>query len=151
MNFTETISNFATEALSAAEATRKDSCIGVGDRAIDRTAVGNPMLWKDKNAAAQAIREGYVGGQLKGNWQTSINTPNTSKIDRIDASGAFPKEELRSNLGKGDVTVFITNNQDYAEKIEYGYSSQAPQGMVRVTVAEFEGIVNQAASKNSLK
>lgn len=40
--------------------------------------------------------------------------------------------------------VFISNNLPYAEAIEDGHSKQAPMGMVKVTIAEFDSIVNKA-------
>jgi hypothetical protein len=34
----------------------------------------------------------------------------------------------------------------YALRLEYGWSKQAPAGMVRVTVAEFQAVVNAAVT-----
>ena len=59
-------------------------------------------------------------GRLRNNWQI---TPNII-------------------LGK---SVFITNNLPYAQVIVDGSSEQAPRGMVKVTVAEFDSIVRKAA------
>ncbi len=57
-------------------------------------------------------------GRLRNNWQI---TPNIV-------------------LGK---TVLISNNMPYAKRIEDGYSQQAPSGMVKVTVNEFDSIVGR--------
>ena len=40
---------------------------------------------------------------------------------------------------------YITNNLPYAERLEYGYSQQAPAGMVRVTAARFRELLARAA------
>lgn len=61
---------------------------------------------------------------------------------------------------KGDESIFICNNLDYIEKLEYGgfpnppkkdggktingYSKQAPAGMVGVTLANNEAIFDAA-------
>lgn len=58
-------------------------------------------------------------GRLRNNWQI---TPN-------------------AKIGQ---KLFITNNLPYAKRIEDGYSKQAPAGMVKVTIAEFDSIVRQA-------
>lgn len=39
-------------------------------------------------------------------------------------------------------TVKIINDQPYAYRIEYGWSGQAPAGMVRINIADFSGILN---------
>jgi hypothetical protein len=52
-----------------------------------------------------------------------------------------------STVGSGAGAVaFIFNNVVYIVPLEYGHSKQAPAGMVRVTVAEFQQIVNMSVS-----
>jgi hypothetical protein len=41
--------------------------------------------------------------------------------------------------------VWFVNNLPYAERIEYGYSKQAPEGMVRRHVAMWRRIVETKA------
>jgi hypothetical protein len=39
--------------------------------------------------------------------------------------------------------VYLTNNVPYIQKLEYdAHSRQAPNGMVRISVALFEGVLN---------
>ncbi|WP_256203847.1 MULTISPECIES: hypothetical protein [unclassified Pseudomonas] len=42
------------------------------------------------------------------------------------------------------------NNLPYAIPLEYGHSTQAPAGMVRVTLANFQHIVDEAIRNNSV-
>ena len=42
---------------------------------------------------------------------------------------------------------FISNNLPYGEKLELGSSQQAPNGMVRISVAEFERVIREEAAK----
>lgn len=44
--------------------------------------------------------------------------------------------------------VIIKNAQPYAERVEYGWSSQAPYGMMRRSIAEFPSLLSQVANKN---
>jgi hypothetical protein len=46
----------------------------------------------------------------------------------------------------------LVNNLKYARRIEYGWSGQAPAGVVRPAIMEFGGIVVSAAheSKNDV-
>lgn len=62
---------------------------------------------------------GYVPGALKVNW----------KLER-----------------DGDDYV-IYNDLPYAQRVENGWSSQAPAGMMRVSVLEFNSIVEEVARR----
>ena len=46
---------------------------------------------------------------------------------------------------KFGATIYLVNNLPYAVRLEYGWSKQAPAGMVRITAAEFQSIVDDAA------
>lgn len=85
-------------------------------------------------------------GRLRGNWQTTINSPATASIGRLDTSGAAAMAEAVANLGSLADVVWFTNNLPYAERIEYdGWSKQAPEGMVRKHVASWKRIVEAKA------
>ncbi len=82
-------------------------------------------------------------GRLRGNWQTTINTPASGTKDTTDANAAVA--EAVANLGSLVDVVWFVNNLPYAERIEYGYSKQAPEGMVRRHVAMWRRIVETKA------
>ena len=46
--------------------------------------------------------------------------------------------------------AYIINNLPYAIPLEFGHSTQAPGGMVRVTVARFQQIVQEAIRNNQV-
>lgn len=75
-------------------------------------------------------------GRLRGNWQASINTPITSKVDRLDQTGNTSTSDVKNVLKsfKTGMVFYLTNNLPYANKMEYGGSAQAPQGMVRINI-----------------
>lgn len=79
-------------------------------------------------------------GALRGSWQSSIEAPILDAVPRLDPSGATPKAQMASlpiSLGND---IYFANSLPYAERIEYGYSQQAPAGMVRVNIAGRENI-----------
>ncbi len=83
-------------------------------------------------------------GRFKENWHTEIN-----KIDFAIDDLKIPKAFLNSKLAMlkiGD-SIFFTNSLDYAKKLEFGFSKKAPLGMVRITVANYNEIVNAAILK----
>lgn len=81
-------------------------------------------------------------GRLRGNWQTTINTPAAAATSRDDPSGAAALSEAMANLGGLADVVWFVNNLPYAERVEYdGWSRQAPEGMVRRHVAQWNKIV----------
>lgn len=81
-------------------------------------------------------------GRLRGNWYSSINTPSKT----VDGSGeGFEQTTDRAKLGD---SLYLVNNLPYAKAIEDGHSQrQAPIGMVKITILEFEHIVAQQARK----
>lgn len=90
-------------------------------------------------------------GLARGNWQASIGSPETIVIDRLDGeSGYAPTSgEGKSLYEANNVAVteldkdfYLVNNVDYIHNLEYGGSNQSPNGMVRITVLDFQNIVN---------
>lgn len=96
--------------------------------------------------------QGYVGGRFRGNWQFSIDSPATEELDRIDPSGSEAITALITQVQALTIgqTAYIVNNLPYAIPLEYGHSTQAPAGMVRVTLANFQRIVDEAIRNNSV-
>lgn len=94
-------------------------------------------------------------GRAKGNWQCSIGSPITSETDRLDRSslgsinGSSAFAEVKETVkGTGHV-VWLTNNVPYIRKLEYsppgkGGSTQAPGGMVRLSLQRFGSIFADA-------
>lgn len=109
---------------------------------------------REQNFAVNGLvaGEGYVGGRFRGNWQFSIDSPATEALDRIDPSGSVTIAELMAQVQALTIgqTAYIVNNLSYAIPLEYGHSTQAPAGMVRVTLANFQRIVDEAIRNNSV-
>lgn len=88
-------------------------------------------------------------GRFRMNWMASGGTPAPGITDATDKSG---------NKATGNATSFVlnasdwreftlTNNLPYAQRLEYGWSQQAPQGFVRVNVSRFQQLINEEANK----
>ncbi|WP_178124490.1 HK97 gp10 family phage protein [Spartinivicinus ruber] len=87
-------------------------------------------------------------GRARGNWQTSTGYPKTSTVERFGANASL--NEMRNNLGGLDGTTYLTNNLPYIERLEFGYSRQAPSGMLRKNFARINQIVQRAANQHSI-
>jgi len=83
-------------------------------------------------------------GRLRGNWQCTLNAAASGTVE---GTGRKALNGAKRTTDKAKVTdsIYLTNNLPYAQKIEYGSSQQAPRGMVRVTVADFDRLVQARA------
>lgn len=109
----------------------------------------NGRLRRGLKVKAKKLRvpTGYTGGRFRGNWQVSVGGVPTQPVDLIDPNGSETIARGAAALAgfKAGPSIFIVNNVPYAIPLEYGHSSQAPTGVVRVTVAEFQQIVDEVA------
>ncbi|MCF1487584.1 hypothetical protein LZ838_09440 [Pseudomonas sp. AA27] len=107
---------------------------------------------REQNFATSGLvaGQGYVGGRFRGNWQFSIESPATGELDVVDRSGNETIAQLKAQVAALTIgqTAYIVNNLPYAIPLEYGHSTQAPRGMVRVTLDRFQGIVDAAIRNN---
>lgn len=88
-------------------------------------------------------------GRFRMNWQTAGAVAPSGIIDGTDKGGAAAIGDAASYIfAASDWNEFtLTNNLPYAEQLEYGWSNQAPQGMVRVNVARFNTLLEEEAAK----
>lgn len=76
-------------------------------------------------------------GNARNNWQCTIGAPFVGE----DASGS-DEQILRTIPRRAGSVVYLTNNVQYIQPLEYGHSTKSPNGMVRINVARFEGLLN---------
>jgi len=109
---------------------------------------------RDQNFNVNGVVAGkdYVGGRFRGNWQFSIDTPAEGVLDRVDPAGGVTLAQIKLQVGQltAGQTAYLVNNLPYGVPLEYGHSTQAPNGMVRVTLARFQQIVAAAAQHNKV-
>lgn len=96
--------------------------------------------------------EGYVGGRFRANWHLSIDVVENVTFDEVDPGGQETISALVSAVSDftAGQTAYLINNLPYAIPLEFGHSTQAPGGMVRITVARFQQIVQEAIRNNQV-
>ena len=121
----------------------RGTLLDLSKRIVLRTPVGNPSLW------ASAPPAGYTGGQAKGNWQASIGSPETGTTSTIDKSGSATLASINGKTQNAPGNVwYLTNNLPYVSTaLEYGSSTQAPTGMVRISLRELDQSIDDQISR----
>ena len=124
--FAESLAEFADQAKEAIDDVFREVLIEIGTSVIQLSPVDT--------------------GRFKGNWQFTVDAPSSQSLDTFDKSGhetiaALVAEVSRLDAGK---VAYIVNNLVYGVPLEYGHSDQAPAGMVQITLARFQQIVEEA-------
>jgi hypothetical protein len=126
----------------------RQSVMSIGKSLVLKSPVGDATYWKHKPP------KGYVGGRFRANWQYGVNITPTGTTAKIDRNGTATIAAMNSRIEQAEamgVVHVFTNNLPYAVPLEYGHSRQAPQGMVRLTAAEFGKYVEDAVAKAKAK
>jgi len=120
------------------------------NRALRKAAKQVPrdrLVVFQKKIAMEALRRVVMKtpvdtGRARGNWQVDINNVPSGALETTDKSGegtiAGGVAALATLPPFG--TIWIANNLPYIKALEDGHSSQAPTGMVSVTLAELGGM-----------
>ncbi|MEX0469912.1 hypothetical protein V6X73_09255 [Spiribacter sp. 390] len=119
----------------------KKTVLKLSQKIVERTPVGNPDLWDS------APPPGYVGGRARNNWFPSFGEPSNESTEAT-ADESVNRVLAILNQVPGNV-FYLTNNLPYIRRLEYdGWSTQAPRGMVRVTLREAQQEIKKAARQN---
>jgi len=98
-------------------------------------------------------------GTARANWQAAQGGNPTAAIKEFSGSAQKAENQARST---GDTLVFSDpystywwlNGLPYIEALEFGHSTQAPEGMVRLSMervqAEFDEFIDEATSEAGL-
>lgn len=75
-------------------------------------------------------------GRARANWQVEIGQAPTGEVDAKDVSGqtAIQQGKVAIEGYKSGSAIFITNNLPYIERLNDGWSKQAPAGFVEQAV-----------------
>ena len=97
-------------------------------------------------------------GRARGNWQVGEGSPDTTVSEATDPNGTRVAGELVARINRltGMQLVYLTNGLPYIPVLEHGgypireggtakvtaegFSRQAPQGMIGVTIAELRSL-----------
>ena len=132
MSFARDVARFSEKAKVATDKTVRAITFALFREVIQRTPV--------------------LDGQLKGNWQTTVNAPATGTVTTTDKSGARTIASVATGMGGWGSVTYLTNNLPYAHRIEFdGWShTKAPAGMVRVSFVRVQSIVRKATRENKV-
>lgn len=111
---------------------------------VYKSPVGNPDLWSPQSLPAPP---GYVGGRFRANWQYGEGQPNHTITEEIDNDGGSTISRLTAAIPQdaSRKVHYVSNALPYADRLENGWSTQAPSGMVALTELEFVMYVENAA------
>lgn len=93
---------------------------------------------------------GYTGGRFRGNWQVGLDIQPDGETGRIDKSGNMTMavgNYMLEQFKVGTKAIYFTNNVPYAYRLEFGHSSQAPNGMIRITAEDAVKYFTEAANE----
>jgi len=112
----------------------------IADSIIEMSPVGDKSYWKYPESAPK----GYAGGRFRANWDYGFNSIPRSQYDTTDKSGNTSRARVQSGFNEAFGMHYISNNLEYSQKLENGWSRQAPNGMVKLTAMKFSQIVKSA-------
>lgn len=77
-------------------------------------------------------------GRFRANWNYSVGAPDESTSLWVDPTGGRTIRKIiaQSRSAKAGHVYYLTNALPYAQRLENGWSKQAPQGMVKLTVMD---------------
>lgn len=119
---------------------------------INSTPVGNPSLWVYKHPQRGYVDfltyrnppPGYTGGTARANWFLTERAPSiqvTESRDKGERTAARVAREIAAKRLTG--SLYLTNNLPYIERLEDGWSGQAPAGMVKLNIARIQPMFPQ--------
>ena len=108
------------------------TCMRAGLEILSRVVLGTPV----------------DTGRARGNWQTTLGTPATGDVERLDPSGSATIGEGSSTINGAPEfpVIHIANNLPYIGALNYGkpegvqHSKQAPLMFVELAA---QGVMNE--------
>ncbi len=151
-DFSVSLSKWVEKVKDRADEVVGDVVVQIAASVDRRSPVGDATKW-DRGFVEAAmdlgwIGEGYVGGRFRANWQIGVDRIPEQILDTVDPSGATTQNAIMASIpdeAAGKV-YYLVNNLPYAQRLEEGYSKQAPTGMVGLAVIEFPQMVEQAVA-----
>lgn len=141
--FSVQLQQFAAKANKRADDLVGNVIVEIARRLDERSPVGDATYW------IHPPPKGYVGGRFRGNWQLGINVIVEGETGRIDPSGAETLGNIIASIPEhpAGTVAYLVNNSPYAQRLEEGWSRQAPTGLVGITEMEGPSIAAQAVEQ----
>lgn len=142
MTFALDLQAFAAKTGKKADAAVHNIVLRVATELDKRSPVGDGKYWKNPPP------KGYIGGHFRANWQLGVGVLPRGEIAGVDPAGTIALPAIQAaipNDASGRV-FFLSNNAPYAQRLEHGWSRQAPSGLVGLTAVMFQSIVNDTVA-----
>lgn len=146
MSFAADIAKWAEKTKRKKDEINREVVVNLSTTVINRTPIGDISIWE--TPPTEKRMETYRPGTLVNSWYSEIGSVSEGNEPRSPSTSgvtSFAQLSFMADEAVGEVFYF-TNPAPYARRVEFGWSSQAPAGMVRVTVAEFQNIVRAAVN-----
>lgn len=139
-SFTLDLQRFAEKCAERADDAVGNIVVRIAAELDKRSPVGDATYWKNPPPA------GYIGGHFRANWQLGVGAMPMGEIPGVDRTGEETQGRIMAEIPEqaAGKVFYIANNAPYAQRLEYGWSRQAPQGLVGLTVTMFQDIVRDA-------
>lgn len=119
------------------------------DRAVNDSL--EAVLDKQRAAIIQlfslvVIKTPVDKGGARSNWFCELGAANNGAAGRApETSGNAALQDIRVTVSQMPIAgqAILFNNLPYIERLEDGYSQQAPAGMVKTSIAEWRRIVRE--------
>jgi len=99
------------------------------------------------------LKSPVLSGRFRGNWQLAIGSVPNGTLELDDKTGTATIAKGAATvmgINAGD-TIYFANNLPYARRLEEGYSQKAPNGMVALTIQEFQSVVSRIGIELSIQ
>lgn len=129
-SFTEQLEQFAEETIDQADSIFRDVVMSMAGVIVRLSPVDT--------------------GNFKGAWRLSIDGYDSTVPETPDKQGGDVLARMLAEVGNLTFgqAAFLQNNLPYAVPLEFGHSTQAPTGIVRIAQAQFQQLVQQAIREN---
>jgi len=95
------------------------------------------------------LRSPVDTGRFRANWIITADQPSKDTRMEFDKSGSYVINTVVKFMEDNKAsTIYLANNLPYAERLENGWSQQAPYGMVRLSIASFDRMFKEAVDKS---
>lgn len=135
--FSDQFKKESQAALKAAREVTRVATIELFSSAIVSSPVGAPELWKNPKPP-----KGYQAGTFRSNWNITLRNPSTRYSSTKVSSEQQKLQEVASKVTQSESkNYFLTNNSPYGERLENGWSTQAPVGIVAPNVSRVSALI----------
>jgi hypothetical protein len=78
-------------------------------------------------------------GRARANWTYAVGNYSDATSENVDRAGGSTIAKVSNGLMATRINgqmLYLTNSLPYIDRLEHGYSKQAPAGMVKLTLLE---------------